>query len=261
MLPNHAPLAIAEQFGTLETLFPGRVDLGLGRAPGGDMRTAAALRRGLGESVDDFPRNLEELRSYFRPSSPGRPVRAIPGEGLDIPVYLLGSSDYGARLAASLGLPYAFASHFAPAGLDEALRLYRENFRPSASLKKPYSMVTVNVFAADTDEEGERLSSSHRRMVLGLVRGFPGKLQPPVDTMETLWSPAEKERVEAMTAFSVAGSPASVRRGLEYVLSRTKAEEIIVSGQIFDHEARLRSFAIAAGILETFHQSRTSPTP
>jgi len=254
MLPNHAPLTIAEQFGTLATLFPGRVDLGLGRAPGGDRLVAAALRRGLGDSTDRFPDEVEELRGYFRPPAGRRAVRAIPGEGLEIPLYLLGSSDYGARLAARLGLPYAFASHFAPAALDLALRIYRDEFRPSSSLKTPYVLVTVNVFAADSDDEGERLFSSHRRMVLGLVRGVPGRLQPPVDDMDALWSPEERDRVEAMTRFSVVGSPASVRRGFEAIVKRTGADEIIVSGQIFDHQARLRSLGIAAGALASFRQ-------
>lgn len=251
MLPNHAPLQIAEQFGTLEALFPGRIDLGVGRAPGGDMRTAAALRRSLGETVDDFPRNLEELRGYFRPPAPGRAVRAIPGEGLDIPVYLLGSSDFGARLAGALGLPFAFASHFAPSGLMEALRLYRENFRPSASLKKPYAMVTANVFAADTDEEAARLFTSHQQMALNLIRGRPDLIPPPVDDMDALWSPVEREQVARMTSFSAVGGADSLRSQLASVLERTRADEIIASGQIYDHQARLRSYDIAAGIFKT----------
>lgn len=254
MLPNHAPLAIAEQFGTLASLFPDRVDLGVGRAPGSDRACAAALRRGLGDSVDSFPADVEELRGYFRPSAGMRAVRAVPGEGLEVPIYMLGSSDYGARLAARLGLPYAFASHFAPAALDEALDIYRETFRPSASLKAPYVMVTVNAFGADTDEEGRRLFSSHRQMVLSLVRGFPGKLKAPVDDLDASLAPHEKAQVDGMTLFSVTGAPDSLRRGFLEILRRTRADEIIVSGQIYSHAARLRSFELAASVLKTLPQ-------
>ncbi len=246
MLPNHAPLVIAEQFGTLEALFPGRVDLGLGRAPGGDQRTAQALRRNLGSNGDTFPRDLAELRSYFRPSGPDQAVRAVPGEGLDVPIWLLGSSDFGARLAAELGLPFAFASHFAPDALFAALDAYRSNFRPSEALDRPYAMVGVNAFAAETDEEAERLFTSLQQAFVNLVRGRPGPLAPPVDSMDGLWSPAERAHVDRMTRVSVVGSPERVRRGLEAIIEATGADELMLTGQVYDHEARLRSFAIVA---------------
>ena len=246
MLPNHAPLVIAEQFGTLEALFPGRIDLGLGRAPGGDQRTAQALRRNLGSSGDTFPRDLAELRSYFRPSTPDQAVRAVPGEGLDVPIWLLGSSDFGARLAAELGLPFAFASHFAPDALFAALDAYRSNFRPSEALDRPYAMVGVNAFAAETDEEADRLFTSLQQAFVNLVRGRPGPLAPPVDSMDGLWSPAERAHVDRMTRVSVVGSPERVRNGLEAILEATGADELMLTGQVYDHEARLRSFAIVA---------------
>lgn len=256
MLPNHAPLTIAEQFGTLETLFPGRIDLGIGRAPGGDRQVAAALRRGLGESVDDFPRNLEELRRYFAHSHPGQAVRSIPGEGLDLPVYLLGSSDYSARLAGALGLPFAFASHFAPDALLDALDLYREHFRPSASLEKPYAMVALNVFAAETDEEAARLFTSHQQMALNLFRGHPDKIPPPVADMEGHWSSAERARVIGMTRFSAVGDKTAVRRAFETVIESTGADELIFSGMIYDREARLRSYEIAAEAFDSIPATR-----
>ncbi len=247
MLPNHAPLVIAEQFGTLESLYPGRIDLGLGRAPGGDQRTALALRRYL-KGADTFPQDLEELRGYFRRSEPGQAVRAVPGEGLDVPIWLLGSSDFGARLAAELGLPFAFASHFAPDYLLAALSIYRENFRPSEALRAPYVMVGVNAFAADTDEDAERLFTSLQQAFLNLIRGKPGPLQPPVESMEGRWSPAERAQVGRMTRVSVVGSPETVRRGLEAVIEATAADELMLTGQIHDHEARLRSFEILAEV-------------
>jgi luciferase family oxidoreductase group 1 len=246
MLPNHAPLVIAEQFGTLASLFPGRIDLGLGRAPGGDQLTAAALRRNLGSSGDTFPRDLMELRSYFRPAAPGQAVRAIPGEGLDVPIWLLGSSDFSAMLAAELGLPFAFASHFAPDYLFAALALYRENFKPSESLDRPHVMVGVNAFAADTDGQAARLFTSLQQAFLGMVRGRRGLLQPPVEGMDGLWTPAERAQVERMTRISVVGSPGTARRGLEALVEATGADELMLTGQIFDHAARLRSFEIFA---------------
>ncbi len=247
MLPNHAPLVIAEQFGTLESLYPGRIDLGLGRAPGGDQATARALRRHPG-AADSFPQDLRELRSYFRPAEPGQAVRAVPGEGLGVPIWLLGSSDFGARLAAELGLPFAFASHFAPDYLFAALSIYRENFRPSDSLDGPHVMVGVNAFAADTDAAARRLFTSLQQAFLNLVRGKPGFLMPPVDGMEGRWSPAERAQVERMTRVSVVGSPDSVRRGLEAVIEATGADELMLTGQIHDHGARLRSFELLAGV-------------
>ena len=248
MLPNHAPLVIAEQFGTLESLYPGRVDLGLGRAPGGDQRTAYALRRKLGNSGDSFPQDLLELQSYFRAASPGQAVRAVPGEGLDVPIWLLGSSDFSARLAAELGLPFAFASHFAPDYLLAALDIYRSNFQPSGSLDRPRVMIGVNAFAADSDEEGRRLFTSLQQAFVNLVRGRPGPLPAPVESMEGRWSVAERSHVERMTRVSVAGSPESVRRGLEALIDSTDADELMLTGQIFDHGARLHSFEIVAKI-------------
>ena len=246
MLPNHAPLVIAEQFGTLESLYPGRIDLGLGRAPGGDQRTAQALRRKLGSSGDTFPQDLMELMSYFRAAVPGQAVRAVPGEGLDVPIWLLGSSDFSARLAAELGLPFAFASHFAPDYLLAALDLYRTNFKPSEWLDEPHVMVGVNVFAADTDAEARRLFTSLQQAFLNLIRGHPGPLPPPVESMDGRWNPAERPHVERMTRVSVVGSPATVRQGLESLIDATGADELMLTGQIFDHQARLRSFRIAA---------------
>ena len=248
MLPNHAPLMIAEQFGTLETLFPGRIDLGLGRAPGGDQRTAQALRRTLNSNGDTFPRDLAELRSYLQPAEPGQAVHAVPGEGLDIPIWLLGSSDFGARLAAQLGLPFAFASHFAPDYLFAALKIYRDNFQPSEALEKPHAMVGVNAFAADTDEEARRLFTSLQQAFLNLVRGHPGPLQPPVDTMDDRWNPAERAHIERMTRVSVVGSPETVREGLEAIVEATGADELMIASHIFDHQARLRSFEIVSEV-------------
>jgi luciferase family oxidoreductase group 1 len=250
MLPNHAPLVIAEQFGTLETLYPGRIDLGLGRAPGGDQRTAQALRRNLGSNGDTFPRDLQELRSYFQPARAGQPVRAVPGAGLEVPIYLLGSSDFGARLAAELGLPFAFASHFAPDYLFAALAIYRDNFQPSEALAKPHAMVAVNAFAAETDDEAAHLFTSLQQAFLNLIKGHPGPLKPPVTTMEGQWNPAERGHVERMTRVSVVGSPEIVRQGLENLVEATGADELIVTSPIFDHEARLRSFEIIASLHE-----------
>lgn len=246
MLPNHAPLAIAEQFGTLASLFPGRIDLGLGRAPGGDPRTARALRRHRGGEGDTFPLDLAELRGYFREGGPGHGVHAVPGEGLDVPVWLLGSSDFSARLAAELGLPFAFASHFAPDSLHEALALYRRYFEPSEQLAEPYAMVGVNVFAAETDAAGARLATSAQQQFLNLIRGTPGRLPPPVDSMEKLWQPHERAAVERMTRCSAVGSPDTVRRWLERFAAETRADELIVAGHIFDHDARVHSFELVA---------------
>jgi len=259
MLPNHAPLVIAEQFGTLESLFPGRIDLGIGRAPGGDQMTARALRRNLGSSGDTFPDDLQELIAYFQGTLP---VKAIPGTGLNVPIYLLGSSDFSARLAAVLGLPFAFASHFAPDFLHTALRIYRENFRPSEQLERPHAMVGVNVFAADSDGEARRLFTSLQQQFLNLVRGAPDKTPPPVETMDGLWSPAEQAHVNRMMRYSVVGGPATVRRGLEIILEDTQADEIIATGSMFEHEARLHSFEIAADVFKQINASRQpQPTP
>lgn len=253
MLPNHAPLTIAEQFGTLESLYPGRIDLGVGRAPGGDGRTARALRRNLGSDGDTFPRDLLELQSYFADAAPGQPVKAVPGQGLHVPIYLLGSSDFSARLAAELGLPFAFASHFAPEYLDVALQLYRSNFQPSESLAKPYVIVGVNVIAADTDEEARRLFTSVQQAFLNYIRGMPGQLPPPVETMNGRWSLAEQSEVGRKLHYSVAGSPTTVRRYLEKLIAATHVDELILTANIFDHRARLRSFEIAAQVMQQIH--------
>jgi luciferase family oxidoreductase group 1 len=248
MLPNHAPLVIAEQFGTLESLYPGRIDLGLGRAPGSDQLTARALRRYLGSSGDTFPQDVLELQSYFLPAKPGQAVQAVPGAGLNVPLYLLGSSDFSARLAAELGLPFAFASHFAPDYLEIALDLYRREFQPSAALSQPYAMIGVGVFAAETDAEARRLFSSAQLMFLNLIRGRPGKLSPPVDRIEDYCSAAEKAAIDQRTRCSAVGSPATVRRRLKDLLEETRADEMIATAQIYDHSARLRSFEITAEV-------------
>lgn len=258
MLPNHAPLVIAEQFGTLESLYPGRIDLGLGRAPGGDQLTARALRRSLGSSGDTFPQDVAELRSYFAPATPGQLLRAIPGAGLNVPLYFLGSSDFSARLAAELGLPFAFASHFAPDYIGIALDLYRRNFKPSAQLAKPHVMIGVNLFAADTDSAARRLFTSMQQAFLGLIRGTRGELPPPLETMDGHWSAMEEAHVNRMTHFSAVGSPQTVRRELQTFLDQTGADEVIATAQIYDHDARLRSFEIGAGVFGEINSAAAS---
>lgn len=248
MLPNHAPLVIAEQFGTLASLYPGRIDLGLGRAPGTDQLTVRALRRHLTGGADTFPQDVAELQSYFQPATPGQSVRAVPGEGLSVPIWLLGSSLFSAQLAAALGLPFAFASHFAPAAMWEAMEVYRTRFTPSEQCQKPYLMLAVNIFAADTDEEARRLMTSVQMQFIALRRGTPGPLTPPVETLEGVWSPVEKAGVDEALACSVVGSPETVRRGLERFIEETRPNELICTAQIYDHAARLRSFEIAAEI-------------
>jgi len=249
MLPNHAPLVIAEQFGTLEALFPGRIDLGLGRAPGTDQRTARALRRNLGGSGDTFPQDVLELQSYFRPPEPDQMVQAVPGAGADVPLYLLGSSDFSAHLAAEMGLPFAFASHFAPEYLHVALAIYRRHFKPVAALTAPHAMIGVGIYAAETDTEAQRLATSAQLQFLSMVRGRPGKLPPPVESMDGIWSPAEQAAVRERTRCTAIGSPATVRQRLEELLDETAADEIIATAQIYNHSARLRSFEIASEIL------------
>lgn len=258
MLPNHSPLVIAEQFGTLESLFPGRIDLGIGRAPGGDRPTTVALRR-RSDGADTFHQDVEELIQFFEPAQPGQLVRAIPGEGLKVPVYILGSSLFGANLAARLGLPYAFASHFAPEQLDAALNVYRSRFQPSEHLAKPYVMIGVNLFAADTDAEAYRLFTTLQQQFLNLVRGTRSELPPPVDTLEGSWSPFERAHVEQMTRYSAVGSPTTVQKTLERFLAETGADEIIATAQIFDHQARLRSFEIAADVFRRLASRSTDP--
>ncbi|MFJ9553137.1 LLM class flavin-dependent oxidoreductase [Nocardiopsis sp. NPDC101807] len=249
MLPNHSPLVIAEQFGTLEALYPGRVDLGLGRAPGTDPRTMAALRRDHSAS-STFPSDVQELQAFFEPAEPGQPVRAVPGEGLRVPLWILGSSLFGAQLGAQLGLPYAFASHFAPDALYEALKAYRAGFRPSAQLEKPYVMAGVNAFVADTDEEARRLFTTMQQAFLGTLRGARGRLRPPVENLDTAWRPGEKERLDHMLRYSFVGSPETVREKLELFVADTGVDELMVSSMIYDQSARLRSFELLAEVAE-----------
>jgi len=246
MLPNHAPLMVAEQFGTLASLYPGRVDLGLGRAPGTDQLTARALRRHLSGGADTFPSDVVELLRYFEPAGPGQAVHAVPGEGLNVEAWILGSSTYGAQLAAMLGLPYAFASHFAPAELERALAIYRERFQPSERLAAPRVMLGVNVIAADTLREARRLYTSLQQAFVALRLGTPGKLPPPVDDMESRLDPAAKAMLDHALSGAVIGSPGEVEAGLAAFVARTGADELMVTGSIFDHGARLRSFEIVA---------------
>ena len=248
MLPNHSPLVIAEQFGTLESLYPGRVDLGLGRAPGTDQAAAYALRRNLASDENQFPRDVVELLDYFR-GGEGRRVRAIPGEGLPIPVWILGSSTFGAQLAAMLGLPYAFASHFAPTQMMEAVTVYRERFQPSAQLETPYVMLGYNVFAAETDEQARLLATSLEQAVVNLRTGNPGRLPPPMaGYRETLPEPAQA-MIAQLLACSAIGSPARVKEEIESFVARTGADELMITSQIFDHKARLESYRILASVI------------
>ena len=247
MLSNHAPLVIAEQFGTLESLFPARIDLGLGRAPGTDGMTARALRRKL-DGDDDFPEQLEELRFFLRETVPNQKVRAVPGAGLNIPIWLLGSSGFSAQLAGSLGLPFAFAGHFSPEYILPALELYRRSFQPSANLAQPYSMLAINVIAADTTAEAEFLATSQYQMHLGLVRGTPGQLKPPVGNMDEIWTPEEKAWVESRLGGSTIGDRRAVKDGLELFLQATGVDEFIINAMIYDHAARLRSYEIVGEV-------------
>lgn len=248
MLPNHAPLVIAEQFGTLETLHPGRIDLGLGRAPGSDQATASALRRTLQANGDDFPELLEELRFFFQKPIENQRVQAVPGGGLSVPIWLLGSSGFSAQLAGILGLPFAFAGHFSPEYILPALKLYRKNFKPSDALEKPRAMLAINVVAAETDAEAEFLATSQHQSFLNLVRGKPGKLQPPVKNMDEIWNEREKALVESRTGGSIIGSRETVKAGLDRILRATDADELIINAMIYDHAARLRSYEIIAEI-------------
>lgn len=247
MLPNHSPLVIAEQFGTLESLFPGRVDLGLGRAPGTDGRTWRALRRDPMAS-ERFPQDVLEVQALLGPVQPGQAIRAIPGADTNVPLWILGSSLFGSQLAAALGLPYAFASHFAPQALLPALRTYRENFQPSDQLAKPYAMVGCTVVAADTDAEARRLFTTVQQSFTNMIRNARGKLQPPIDDIETYWEPHEKAHVTSMLACAFVGSAETVRHGLERFIAETGADELIVASAIYDHEARLRSYEILADV-------------
>lgn len=247
MLPNHAPLIVAEQFGTLASLYPGRIDLGLGRAPGTDPITTYALRR-TPAAADSFPDDVVELQAYFQPAAPGQAVRAIPGEGLQVPLWILGSSLFGARLAAALGLPYSFASHFAPDALHAALATYRREFRPSAQLERPYAMVAMNVIAAASDEEARRLATSLQLQFLALRRGTPGQLQAPIDDLESVASPQEVAALSHTLSCSAIGSASTVSASISSFLDETGADELIISTHIFDHQARLRSLELTAEV-------------
>jgi luciferase family oxidoreductase group 1 len=250
MLPNHAPLVIAEQFGTLESLYPGRIDLGLGRAPGTDQLTARALRRDLRSTGDDFPEQLAELRGYFNPAlvQGKKHVKAVPGEGLNIPIWLLGSSGYSAQLAGELGLPFAFASHFSPHNTLPALELYRRSFKPSKVLDKPYAMVGLNVIAAETDEEAQRLATTLQQQFLNLMRGNEVPLQPPVDDIHDLASSYEINALQNQLGASIVGSPKTVKEKLQKFIDDSGVDEIMAIAQVFDHQARLRSYEILADI-------------
>jgi luciferase family oxidoreductase group 1 len=251
MLPNHASLVIAEQFGTLETLYPGRVDLGVGRAPGTDGLTARALRRGLNSTEDDFPRQVAELLAYLAPAQPGQKLQAIPGAGTNVPVWLLGSSTYSAQLAAMLGLPFAFASHFAPELLLEAIQIYRAQFEPSQFSEKPYVMAGVPVIAAETDAEANHLATSPAQRFLKLIRGQPIFTPKPVATMDGLWSEMEKQIVESKLNVAVVGGPETIRRKLRKFLADTQADELMITSDVYEHAARLRSFEIAATVMKS----------
>ena len=248
MLPNHAPLVVAEQFGTLESLFPGRIDLGLGRAPGTDMATSAALRRDLQSNAEQFPQDVLELRAYFDDVQKGQLIRAVPGAGLKVPLWILGSSLFGAQVAAMLGLPFAFASHFAPDALMPALEIYRRHFKPSEQLDRPYAMVAANIIAADTDAEARRLLTSLQQSFIKLRRGMPGKLAPPVDDINTWASPMELAGLSHSLIYSFAGTVDTIARSVQSFLKQTQADELIVSGHIFDHAARLHSYELTARV-------------
>ena len=258
MLPNHAPLVVAEQFGTLQALYPGRIDLGLGRAPGGDFHTMRALRRDLNQSGEDFPALLEELQSYLGPEKPGQLVKAIPGQESNVPITLLGSSLFSAQLAAMRGLPFAFAAHFAPESLNAAARLYREQFRPSATLRKPYLMVAVAIIAAETDAEARRLFTTAQQRFLQLIRNQPIELLPPVDSMEALWNDYERAVVDRKLRAALVGSEATVTNGLQKLVAETGADEVIVVTDTFEPADRLRSYELVARIAAKVELSRAT---
>jgi len=246
MLPNHAPLMVAEAFGTLASLYPGRIDLGLGRAPGTDPLTSQALRSNLAANVDTFPDDVIELMHYFREVGPDQRVRAVPGAGLEVPIWILGSSLYGAQLAAALGLPYAFASHFAPGEMDHAIAIYRDRFQPSPQLATPYVMLGLNIFAADSEEEAELLFSSHQQAFVNSRSGRPGRLPPPKADFAASLDPRWRALLDQMLSCRIVGTPDTAAKGLKAFVERTGADEIMVTGQIYDHAARKRSFEIAA---------------
>ncbi len=249
MLPNHAPYIIAEQFGTLARLFPGRIDLGLGRAPGTDQLTVRALRRSP-ENAENFPNDVLELQAYFAPAAPGQRIQAVPAAGTDVPLWILGSSTFGAVLAAELGLPYAFASHFAPAQLMPALSLYRERFKPSEQLAEPYVIAGINIVAADTDAEAQRLATTQLMSFADIFRGARGLSQPPIDDIESYWTPQEKAQASQMLARRVVGSPDTVRKGMAAFVAETGVDELIIVSDVYDHSARLHSFELIAAAQE-----------
>jgi luciferase family oxidoreductase group 1 len=251
MLPNHAPLVVAEQFGTLESMYPGRINLGLGRAPGADFQTMRALRHGLDQDGEDFPALLEELRTYLGPEKPGQVVKAIPGQDSNVPITLLGSSGFSADLAAALGLPFAFAAHFAPEYLYGAAQLYRERFRPSPVLRKPYLLVAVQVIAAETDAAGRRLLTTPQQRFLRLIRREPMELLPPVDSMDPLWDDVERAAVESRLRAAIVGSDATVQAGLERLVRETRADEVIVVTDTYEHSDRIESYQRVARIAAT----------
>ena len=251
MLPNHSPLQVAEQFGTLESLFPGRIDLGLGRAPGTDQTTAFALRRNLQSDENQFPQDVVEILRYFKPAEAGQKVRAVPGEGMNVPVWILGSSLFGAQLAAALGLPYAFASHFAPAELMSALKVYRQTFKPSNYLDEPYVMAGFNVFAADTDDEAQYLASSLQQSFINLRFGSPGKLLPPIEGYLRSLGPAKQAMLEQALSCSAIGSPGIVKQKISDFVVQTQVDELMLAGMIYDVPSRLKSFDIAANVMRS----------
>lgn len=257
MLPNHSPLVIAEQFGTLAQLYPGRIDLGLGRAPGTDQLTVQALRRSP-EAAEHFPRDVLELQHYFGPAQPDQRIQAVPAADTNVPLWILGSSNFGATLAGEFGLPYAFASHFAPDFLLPALQIYRERFKPSPQLSKPYAMVGVNIVAADTEPEARRLATTQQMSVVNIFRGTRGLSQPPIDDIEAYWSPTEKAQAQRWLARSIVGAPTTVRAGIDALVTETGADELMIVSDIHDHAARLRSFELIAeaGGLESQEPAR-----
>jgi luciferase family oxidoreductase group 1 len=260
MLPNHAPLVVAEQFGTLEALYPGRIDLGLGRAPGGDFHTMLALRRDLQQNGDEFPALLQELRTYLGPEQPRQVVKAIPGQGSNVPVTLLGSSGFSAQLAASLGLPFAFAAHFAPDYMHDAARMYREQFQPSAELRSPHLMIAVQVIAANSDAAARRLFTTPQQRFLRLIRSQSVELQPPVDSMDGLWTDGERAAVENRSRAAIVGSDLTVKAGLEKLVEETGADEVIVVTDTYEHKDRLASYARVADVAASIESKRTVHT-
>ncbi|MGH8730131.1 MAG: LLM class flavin-dependent oxidoreductase [Burkholderiales bacterium] len=250
MLPNHSPLVVAEQFGTLASLYPGRIDLGLGRAPGTDMMTARALRRDIADSAEQFPHDVQELQNYFAAPEPGQHIRAVPGAGLEVPIWLLGSSLFSAQLAAMFGLPFAFASHFAPDLMRQALEIYRSRFEPSKQLDRPYAMLGANVLAADSEADARRQFTSQQQSFINLRRGSPGQVPPPIDDIDTHWSPAEQAMVERSLAVSFVGSPETVQRGLAAFIESTQPDELMITAHIHDQPARLRSIELVSKVRE-----------